>query len=137
MSQQDQSRLVCYSADQIPYVWDKVEPHIKRATDRFPSYCPEDILEGLCNKSMQLWCWQTHYTIEAAMVTTIQEDAEHKFCLLLAVGGEAMNEWKDRLPIVEEWAKEAGCTRMKIYGRIGWSRVLGYKVDYSKMSKEI
>lgn len=136
MSQQAQSSLVCYSADQIPYVWDLVKWHIKRATDRFPSYCLEDILEGLCNKSMQLWCWQGD-SIEAAMVTTIQEDSEHKFCLLLAVGGESMNEWKDRLPIVEEWAKAEGCTEMKIYGRVGWSRVLRYNVDYSAMSKSI
>ena len=118
-------------------IWDKVEGHIKRGLERQSEYCSEDILEGLCNSSMQLWCWQTHYDIHAAMVTTIQFDDEKKWCLLLCIGGDSMSEWAPRLPIVEEWAKGEGCTEMQIYGRIGWARQLGFSVEYTKLSKGI
>lgn len=137
MQAQGASKLQCYTSEQIECAWPWIEPHIRRGLERQTDYCAEDIKEGLLNKSMQVWCWQSWNTIHAAMVTTIQNDAETKWCLLLCIGGDSMDEWKTRLPIVEEWAKENGCTEMRIYGRIGWARVLGYDVEYTKLKKVI
>ena len=118
-------------------MWDKVEGHIKRGLDGQNNFCSEDILEGLCNSSMQLWCWQDYHEIKAALVTTIQFDSEKKWCLLLSVGGDSLSEWSPYLSLVEEWAKGEGCTEMQVYGRIGWARQLNYTVEYTKMSKGI
>lgn len=137
--QQGSSRLACYTSDQIPYIWDKVEGYIKKGLELQDDYCSEDLLEGLCNSSMQLWTWQTGYDIHAALVTTIQHDAHDKWCLLLCMGAQdhKIDEWAPRLEIIEEWAKGEGCNKMEIYGRYGWARKLKYKVEYTKLSKGI
>lgn len=135
------SRLVCYNSKQIHYVWARVAPHIQRALDTYsaPNYTLDEIFLGLSKAEFQLWVWQgvCRPTIHAAMVTAIQNDKDTKFCLLLAAGGEKMDEWYTHLPVVEEWARENGCAEMRIYGRIGWARQLDYDVIYTKMRKRL
>ena len=133
------SRLVCYSSKQIHYVWPQVFPHIERALDRGSNYTLDDIFLGLSKAEMQLWVWQgvCRPKIHAAMVTAIQTKNDTKFCLLLAIGGEKMDEWVEYLPVVEEWAKQEGCEEMRIYGRIGWARTLGFDVKYTRMDKKL
>jgi len=106
------------------------------ALDQGSDYNLNDILTGLCNKTMQLWCWQSD-CIEGVLVTTIQTDDNSKFCLFLALGGKYMTDWIEYLPIVEEWARGEGCDEMRIYGRISWSRLIGYTIDYAKMSRKL
>ena len=91
---------------------------------------------------MQLWTSQNKQCdplkqIEAALVTTIQNKDEQRWCLLLAAGGTNVDEWSQWLPEVEKWAAEKGCQEMRIYGRIGWNRKLGYEIEYTKMSKKL
>ena len=129
------SKVVCYTADQIPHVWEEVKPHIQKALDRGSRYGIEDIRRGLCRGKMQLWVWQSD-KIDAALVTTIQTK-EVKFCLYLALGGSKMSEWKYYMSFVEDWAREQGCTEMRVYGRSGWAKPFGFTIDYTKMSKRI
>jgi hypothetical protein len=82
---------------------------------------------------MQLWTSRND-VIEAALVTTLQDD----YCLLLCAGGDNADEWTQWLPIVEQWAKEHGMNKMRLYGRIGWLRKLkGFRAEYTKMTKVI
>ena len=126
------SKLICYSSDQIPYVWDEVAPQIQRALDRGSNYTLDEIYEGLCTSKMQLWEWK-----DTAMVTAIHEEEGVKFCLYLALGGSKMNEWCNLMYIVEDWAKSLDCAEMRIYGRHGWARQLGFTVEYTKMSRKL
>ena len=131
------SRLAAFQSHQIPYVWDKVKDHIQRGLDRGSEYTLDDIFVGLCNREFQLWI-SSGDGIEAAMVTSIQTDRQGiTFCLLLAVGGENMNEWKNFLPQVEQWAKDEGATEMRIFGRRGWARALGYDIKYTAIGKTL
>ena len=129
------SRLVCYSQDQIPHVWDEVAPLIKKALDRGSNYTLQDIHLGLCISDMQLWTWVSE-KIDAAMVTSIQSRDDETWCLLLTMGGKNMDEWKDCLPIVEKWAKDNGCTELRIYGRSGWKK-LGFEIEYTKLVRKL
>jgi hypothetical protein len=104
------------------------------ALDHGSNYCLDDIHEGLCNGSMQLW---TYADNRAAMVTAIQEKDGIKFLLFLTMGGEGLGVWLQYLPLVEEWARDEGCTEARIYGRHGWAKVTGYEVQYTKMVKRI
>lgn len=130
------SKLVCYSSDQVPHVWEQVKPHIQIALDRGSHYSTQDIRKGLCLSEMQLWCWLGE-GIEAALVTTIQEKRGIKFCLYLALGGTKMNEWAKHMHIVEDWAKDNGCTEMRIYGRAGWAKAFGFDIEYTKMTRKL
>jgi hypothetical protein len=135
LRQQAESDLRCYVAAEIPYVWERAEPLVQQALDRGSNYCVEDILEGLFNQSMQLW---VYHDFECVMVTAIQEKADTRFLLFLAMGGTGLKNWLKYLPIVEDWAKGEDCTEMRIYGRHGWSRYLpDFAVEYTKMVKRI
>jgi hypothetical protein len=130
--------LVCYSSDQISYVWDKVKDYIQSALDCGAGFPLQDVYEGLCNAEMQLWTAQSD-GIDAAIVTTIQTTKEGgKGCLLLACGGKKVDDWLDQfLEVAEPWAVSQDCTEMRIYGRIGWARKTGYRINYTKMTKAL
>jgi hypothetical protein len=124
------TRLRCYPDYQIDAVWGTYSPLIQKALDQGSEYTLWDIYNGLRNREMQLWTWDT----EAAMVTAIQTD-KVKFCLILTIAGKNMSDWVHYLPIVEDWAKDNGCHEMRLYGRIGWAKITGYSVDWTRMSK--
>jgi hypothetical protein len=129
---QVKSELFAFYPYQIPEVWDKIAPLIKQALDRGSRYTLTQVCEDLLDAKAQAWV-SYNGGIEACLVTKIQDG----YCLLLAAGGRNMQEWVKWLPEVEDWAKSEGCTEMRIYGRVGWAKVLGYDVEYTKMRKSL
>ena len=125
-------KLRCYPSHQIPIVWNRYRPLIQKALDRGSNYDIADIYSGLCRAEMQLWTWGD----DAALVTSLQSDGERYWCLLLALGGAKMEEWKCCLPFIEEWAKNKGCDELRIYGRRGWAR-LGFDIEYTKLVRKL
>ena len=88
-SQQERSKLRCYPRNQVPIVWNTYRPLIQKALDRGSEYSIADIYDGLLSEEMQLWTWGD----DAALVTTIQNKGDKRWCLLLAMGGSKMDEW--------------------------------------------
>ena len=132
LPRQDEFKLFCPHHDQIDAYWGIAKPLIQKALDRGSNYTIDDIYAGLRSKAMQLWMWGD----EAALVTTIQNKNEKRWCLFLALGGENMGAWQECLPIIEDWARSRGCTESRIYGRPGWKR-LGFKIEYTKLVREL
>lgn len=132
LSRQVECKLRCYPKNQVPIVWNTYRPLIQRALDRGSEYSIDEIYSGLLKEEMQLWTWGT----DAALVTTIQNKGDKRWCLLLAMGGSKMDEWKPYLQVVEDWAFANGCQELQIYGRLGWKR-LGFKLEYAKLVREI
>lgn len=128
----DEFKLIGFRADQIDDVWFVYAPLIKRALDRGSNYTLAEIRKGLKAKEMQLWAWGE----DAALVTTIQNRDDKRWCLLLALGGENMEEWREFLPILDAWAKENGCQELRIYGRRGWAK-LGFDIEYTKLVRKL
>ncbi len=122
--------------EQIPGVWNQVKGFIQVALDRGSHHTLEDIYQGLIGSEMQLWTSHDD-EIEAAVVTTIQTVRDVKGCLILTAGGTNAVEWLEWLPVMETWAKGEGCKEMRIFGRIGWARKIGYDIKYTKMSKQL
>ena len=129
---QDKFELRCFNSRDVLSVWHIYEPLIQKALDRGSNYTIDEVLEGLCSSAMQLWTWG----LDAAMVTTIQNDDKTRWCLLLALGGTNMQAWKGYLPIVDDWARSKGCGELRIYGRPGWAR-LGFDIDYAKLVRKL
>ena len=100
MSLVRQARCNTYPSELVPSVWGSVKPLIERALKRGSNYTIEQIHAGLLEKAMQLFVWESD-KIHAALVTTIQNRDEQRWCLLLAIGGERMDEWIHLLPNVE------------------------------------
>ena len=130
---QPTAELRCYGSEQIQAIWPVAKPLIQKALDRGSIYSIDEIYMGLRRKEMQLWMWAD----KAALVTAIQNIEGKLHCLLLALAGESMTQWFQYLPIVEDWAREQGAQEMQIYGRIGWARLTGYNIEYTKMVKTL
>ena len=124
-----------YGASDWVEVWDIAKPLVQKALDRDPEelYSIEDVEAMLWDAKAQLWMWGH----KAALITSVQRKGGKTYCLLLALGGKAMSEWLDHLPVIEEFARMNDCDELRIYGRIGWARVLGWHVDYARMHKSL
>ena len=136
LSSVPQARCNTYPSELIPKVWDKVKPFIDMALKSGSNYTLEQVHDGLLKKEMQLFTWESN-KIHAAVVTTIQNKDDKRWCLILTAGGDYMKDWIGLLPQVEDWARDLGCQQMRIYGRHGWARVTDYNVDYTRLSKEL
>lgn len=128
---QDSNRLI-YHRDIGP-VWKWASKHIQKGLDRGSCYTLSQIHTGLLKGDMQLWTWGN----KASLVTTIQTDNMNTFCLLLAAGGCDMSEWAGKIYLIEDWARAYDCKEMRIYGRRGWAKVLNYKIDYTRLSRQL
>lgn len=120
-----------YLPHEIGDVLPVAQPLIEKALNRGSEYTIEEVVGGLLAGEMQLWMWGE----DAALVTTIQSDADEKVCLMLALGGTGMDTWADYLPVIEEFARHEGATSLRVYGRPGWARRFGFKIDWARMSK--
>lgn len=114
--------ITTYQPEEIPLVWNEIEPLVEKGLARGSVFTKEDIYDGLRKCLLQLWAWEPR-EIEAILVTTIHEDA----CLLLLTAGKNMQDWKDHLPLIENWARSHHCKELLIQGRKGWSR-LGFTI---------
>lgn len=115
--------LVTYPPEQIARIWSFVEKGVARALDCGSAYTLEEIYDGLKDSRIQLWAWEKD-SIDAVLTTSIRGED----CLLLTLSGRDV-EWLPSLTIVEQWAMEHGYTRLLIYCRTRWSRLLGFKID--------
>lgn len=133
------SRLTTYPSHAIDMVWRYVEPHLKRAIIQQDEYTPEEVRSNLRRAKSQLWAsLNDDGQIEAALVTQIKKTADGRlYCLLQACGGDNLEGWSKYLPAVEEWARSKGCDEMRVYGRRGWAKVLGYEPTMTKLSKKL
>lgn len=121
---QDAFRLEFYKGNQIPSVWDRAKPSIQKALDRGSRNTLDEIYEGLLKSEMQLWLWDLDSLVTALKIDPLG----NKACVLVTCAGKCMSDWIQYLPLVEDWAKDEGATEMKVYGRRGWSRVIGYPI---------
>ncbi len=95
---------------------------IQRALDRGSNYTIEDIVKGIESGAMHLL-----HREDAAVVFAVQEDTT-RFALILVFSCQDMSKWLHYMPDIHEWAREQGCEEMRIHGRKGWSKVLGYEI---------
>jgi hypothetical protein len=59
-------------------------------------------------------------------------------CVLTACGGDDMRRWLGLLGGIEDYAKAEGCSRVRIFGRKGWVRVLEhYRIRNVILEREL
>lgn len=81
----------------------------------------------------QFWC-----DGRAALVTKIVEYPGGAVCLESVAGAGRLEELRDTIaPDVERWAREQGLTHLKVIGRPGWTRALGWKLHQHVLIKEL
>jgi hypothetical protein len=125
------------SAD-VPAAWPVVEPLLRPAMQRCGEMKMEDLRSALAAGRFFLWVALVEGTLKAAAVTEVAETIAGRIVCIVACGGRDRAEWLPLLKLIEDYGREKGCARMRIYGRKGWARVLpGYRVTRVILEKEL
>ncbi len=130
------SRLFAYRPEHIPEIWSDVKDFIQSALIDNGHLTIEDIYNNLLLGHYQLWTPFSDH-IQAAFVTAIYDVRGVKNCTIIACGGTNLDSWKHFMKDVEDWAREDGCTSIKIYGRRGWAKIFGFDIVSTELRKEL
>lgn len=117
--------------------WVRFEDVLMPAIDRAGgTHHPRDVLDGLMSGDYQLWTYG-----DSAVVTEIYEYPRKKVCHIFLAGGN-MQDIRELHVMIEEWAKEKGCSSLSLAGRKGWARSFltsdqDWSIDLVLMSKDL
>ena len=130
--------IVCVDPARVSLVWPIAKRMIEAACRRtgLTSFCDiED--DVLCGDEL-LWLAWSGEMIDAAATTRLVVTDTKPVCELTACGGDNMERWLPLLAKIEEFAKNEGCSCVRIIGRTGWSRVLsGYEVKHIILERPV
>lgn len=124
-------------ASKLETFWPFLGPHVDRA--RRENHAPvalEQIKAKIAVRDMQLWGLRRGAQTVGAVVTEIYGET----CAVPYVAGVGMAEWLDLISVIEQWARENGCTRLEGNGRDGWARALkryGWRVVSTTVAKDL
>lgn len=126
--------LICIDPARIDEFWPYAEPLIRQAIERTNLSAFEDIERAVRKGHQLVWLAWNGQDIEAAATTQLY----HGACIVTACGGVNRERWLPLFEKIEQYAKDEGCTKMRIYGRRGWERVLdGYETKYVILEKAL
>ena len=95
----------------------------------------EDIAEGLETGRFQLWPAEN-----SVIVTEIIVYPRLKNLHFFLAGGD-LDEIQLMRPLIEQWGKNMGCTRVSLAGRQGWAKTFlkdeGYTPKWFVLSKDL
>lgn len=116
-----------------PHVSDKIRAAVERTGLSSFADIEADVLSGL----QLVWVAWDGKDILAAATTQLVKPAE-KVCVLTACAGYDRERWMPLFAKIEQYAKDEGCSTMRIFGRRGWERVLdGYRVEHVILEKAL
>lgn len=128
-------QLICIDPARIDEMWPHVRDKIRAAVER-TNLCSFADIEADVLTGMQL-CWIAWDGQEVLAAATTQL-VKPKVCVLTACAGYDRDRWLPLFKQIEEYAKAEGCIAMRIFGRIGWQRVLdGYRVEHVVLEKAL
>lgn len=121
--------LVCVPPSETQTVWPHVKELIRGAAKRGGadfSAIERDVLAG----PDLLWLAWDGANVLAAAITSLGTINDEKTCTIVACGGSGWSRFGCLIAGLEKFAKNEGCTAMRINGRVGWSRALdGYRTE--------
>lgn len=113
----------------VDQIWPGVAKMIEEAYKFADEIMPFDILDQLRSAHRQLWIVWNGEKVTAAVMTRIIQLRSCRAVQVTAAGGTELEEWKDLLSLIEDFARYEGCRKVIIEGRPGWERL--YK-DYRR-----
>tara|TARA_R100001224_G_scaffold111688_1_gene92296 strand:+ start:218 stop:643 length:426 start_codon:yes stop_codon:yes gene_type:complete len=122
------------------FVTDSIDKALKFSGNH---YNLDDVLKQLYDGTAQLWIlWnekkKTKY--QGCIVSKILERPNSKSLNLFIVTGQDRKLWQDKITILEDFAKQEGCSHLETYARPGWSRILkkhNYKTTHYLLEKKL
>jgi len=125
--------LLCVNPSDVHKTWPLARDLIRAAIERTDLSDFSDIESDVLAGNQLLWLAISDH-VEAAATTHLSRNV----CTLTACSGHARERWLPLFDRIEKYAKDEGCHAMRIYGRIGWQRVLkDYKVEHIILEKAL
>lgn len=132
------AKLVPVAAALVNDVWPHTRSLIKRAMDRTRLGNFEDIEREVLAGMQQLWLAWNGSEIKAAAVTRLVCVNHERICIIVACGGRDRAQWLPLIAGIEQFAKDEGCSAVRIIGRKGWQRILAdYRATYVVMDRKL
>jgi hypothetical protein len=125
--------LICVPPKEVSLVWEYAGGMIRAAIEQTNLSDFADIEKDVLSGDQLLWLAVSDH-IEAAATTHLSRNV----CTLTACSGHQRERWLPLFKKIEKYAKDEGCTAMRIYGRPGWERVLdGYRREFVILEKAL
>lgn len=132
------AELLCVAPADIEKWWPHVDGLLRKAIERTGLSDFEDITSALFTGAHLLWIARIGDGIAAVATTQLVKSSTGNACIIVACSGENSGEWLHLISGLENYAKDEGCSVMRIYGRKGWMRALdGYKANYVVLEKAL
>lgn len=125
--------LICVGPSRIGEVWPHARHLIRAAIERTNLSDFADIERDILLGKQLLWlAWDGK--IHAAAATHLSRDV----LTVTACSGNQRERWLPLFARIEQYAKDEGCRRVRIFGRRGWERVLdGYRVKHVVLERQL
>ncbi len=122
--------LHCINPNRVHEYWPKASHLIKAAIEKTGLSEFADIEYDVLSGDQLLWL-AIGNGIEAAATTHLIKATGKPVCVLTACSGTNRERWLPLFARIEGYAKAEGCKCVRIYGRVGWQRVLkNYRVEH-------
>ncbi len=129
--------LCCVSPADVPKIWPQARLLIKSAIEHTGLSDFDHIESQVLSGDQLLWLAISDH-IEAAATTHLVKTRNKPVLIITACSGAARDRWLSLRHKIEAYAKAEGCSRVRLYGRKGWQRVLkDYHVEYVIMEKPL
>lgn len=133
--------IVAIESDKVESIWPQVRDHINAALDYTKGEISESLVKEKLIKGENLLLVVFDKEIIASIVCEIIQTCGVKVCHILACGGTKADTWLDKwYDLIVPLAKEQGCSRISISGRVGWIKKLGkygFKHAYTTIDQDI
>lgn len=129
--------LCCVDPKTVHEIWPQAKDLIRAAIERTGLSEFADIECDVLSGDQLLWLVISDH-IEAAVTTHLIKTGGRPVCVITACSGSQRERWIELRRKIERYAKSEGCQCVRLYGRIGWQRVLkDYRVEHVILEKEL
>lgn len=136
-SPEPELELIAHQRDILP-AFGLASRHLGRALERFGSFHTlESVLGRLLLREADLWLVREGEQVSAALVTAMEHAPRGRCFVVELLGGEGMHRWIHLIRDLERWATLHGASRIRVLGRVGWGRMLGYPQTQALHEKEL
>jgi hypothetical protein len=133
------AEAICVPPDYVEQLEQLVLPEICRALETGGDWTEQQIMSGLRDATMLLWCAVRNAEILAIAITElVRIDRWGKICNIVVCAGRELRAWTPLLTRIEAYARTEGCQRVRISGRRGWLKIFpDYVEQYTTMDKTL
>lgn len=137
-----QLKITVVPVSVLDIVWPKAAAMLDKAVKTtYPRYNVDSIRAELDRGLLALWLVFDGTDPVAAFTTRIADYPESRGLCMDWIGGARMAEWLPLAqPLMEQYARDSGCTHLEGYGRKAWGRWLqkyGWEPEYIAYRMEL